>query len=343
MTRRSVAALAGVGALVALGGWWFGGSPRSGGGPPGAPAAAPGRAPDPTAGIAPASGAAGMDPGPLPESLRGTDPAGGLSLGPDGHFAPGPDALALFDYYYAAAGEEPEAQIRARILAEIRRLPSEAAAEAAAFFARYLAYRDAARELFQADLSFLDEERRVQRVRELRREVFGAELAAQLFGAEEEIVRIDLERRRLAQDASLPAEERQRRLAALEEQLPETERLARAEARAVLALRDSEAALRAAGADAAAIHAERERRFGPEAAERLDALDARRAAWDARVAAYRAERDALRAQLAPEDAAEALAGLRDAHFEGPERVRIEMLDRLEAADGASEPSAANAP
>ena len=254
---------------------------------------------------------------------------------------PGPEALALFDYFFSASGEEPDATIEARIRAEIRRrLPPAAAAEADAFFERYLAYRAGAAELFAADLSFADPERRFQRIRELRRSVFGAELAAALFGVEEQITEVDLERRRLERREDLAPEERARQLAALEAALPAAEREARAEARSVLDLRAAEAALRAAGAGDAEIQAERERRVGPEAAARLAALDARRAVWAERVAAYRAARDALRAEgRAPEDEAAALARLRDERFQGPERLRVEALERIEAesAAGASAP------
>jgi lipase chaperone LimK len=263
----------------------------------------------------------------------GTSVAGDLRLDAAGRFAPGPEALLLFDYFLAATGEEPAERIRARILAEIRRrLPAEAAREAEALLERYLAYRDAARERFAGDASLGDVERRFQRVRELRREIFGAGLAAALFGDEERVLAVDIERQRVVQRADLDPAERDRLLAALEEQLPEAERAARREARAALDLREAEAALRAAGAGPAEIEAERERRFGPEAAERLAALDRRRAEWDGRVAAYRAARDALRAE--GRDAADydaALEALRDAHFAGPERVRIEALDRAEAA------------
>ena len=49
-----------------------------------------------------------------------------------------------------------------------------------------------------------------------------------------------------------------------------------------------------------------------------------------RVAAYRAEREALRArQLSAEDYAAELSLLREARFAGPERLRVEALDRLE--------------
>ena len=329
MTRGRGAALAGVGALLLVLAYVAGsGRPSGGDAAPGVAAAPPAPAPRPQAA---AAGDAGGGAPPLPASLAGTATDGDLLIDASGRFLPGPEALALFDYFFAASGEEPAERIHARILAEIRRrLAPAAAAEAEALLARYLAYREAAAALFASDLSFADPERRFQRIRELRREVFGAALAASLFGEEERILAVDLERQRVV-EAGLAPEERARRLAALEAELPEAERSARAEARAALDLRAAEAELRASGAGPAAVAAERERRFGPEAAERLAALDLRRAAWSERVAAYRAEREALRARELPAEAyTEELSRLRESRFEGAERLRIEALDRLEA-------------
>jgi len=296
-------------------------------------APAPAEDPAPDALAAPPAARPAPSEIPLPDSLAGTSVDGDLRQDARGGFVPGPEALALFDYFLAATGEEPAERIRARIVAEIvRRLPAEAAREAEALLDRYLAYREAARERFSEHASIADPERRFQLVRELRRELFGAGLAAALFGEEERVLAVDIERQRVAQREDLDPGERERRLAALEEELPEAERSARRDARAAADLRAAEAALRAAGAGPAEIQAERERRFGPEAAERLALLDRRRADWDERVAAYREARAALRAEgREAEDYEAALAALRAARFEGPERLRIEALDRVEAA------------
>jgi lipase chaperone LimK len=270
---------------------------------------------------------------PLPASLEGTDVDGDLRVDADGRFVPGPEALVLFDYFLSATGEEPGEAIRARIVDEIRRrLPPGAAAEAEALLERHLDYRAAGAELFaDPELARADVERRFQLIRELRRESFGADVAAALFAEEERTVAIDLERRRVLQQPGLDAAERARRLAALDEQLPEAVRTARRESMAALELRAAEAELRAAGASPAEIQEERERRFGPEAALRLAALDERRSAWGQRVAAYRAARDTLRAEgWPPEEYTERLSELRAAHFQEAERLRIEALDRVEA-------------
>ena len=105
---------------------------------------------------------------------------------------------------------------------------------------------------------------------------------------------------------------------------------------AALDLRAAEEALRAAGAGPAAIQAERERRFGSEAAERLAALDRSRSEWNERIAAHRSDRDALRAQDLPEDAyTAAVSELRSARFSETERLRVEALDRMEAETPAA--------
>jgi lipase chaperone LimK len=148
---------------------------------------------------------------------------------------------------------------------------------------------------------------------------------------------MDIERLHVLHDPGLGEEERAARLAALDAELPEAAREAHAAATAAFNLRRDEARLRAEGASDAEVAALREARFGPEAAARLAALDQARAAWRARVAAYRAERERVAAAEPddPEARAAAIAALRDAHFAGAERLRIEALDRLEAQTAAS--------
>lgn len=327
-----------VAACIALG-WSLGGeergpSPRAVSAPAVVGRAAPGE-------LAPAPNSAG-DPAlrgsvaqqPLPRSLRGTQVDGGLTVDADGRFVPTADALALFDYFLAASGEESEAAIHARIVAEIHgRLSGEAARDAEALLDRYLLFRAELRELAEGAAAPGDLEQRLQWVRELRRKHFGASVAEALFGEREDVARIDLERRRVALDASLDTAERRERLAALEEQLPEEVREARRSARAPQRANAEVAALREAGASDDDVFALRERRFGRDAAERLASLDAERSAWEGRLEAYRAERDQLLASddlaaLNDEERAAALDALRDQHFEESEVVRVRALDRF---------------
>jgi len=285
---------------------------------------------------------------PPPPSLADTTPDGDLAVDANGHLAPNPAALRLFDYYLAAAGEEPPDVIRARIVAEIgRRVDEPAAGEAVALLDRYLAYRAEAERLATEGAAPADLERRLQWVRELRRRHFGADTAAALFGEEERLAENALARRRVASDPALAPEERERRMEALEAELPESVRESRRLARAIADSKREVDALRARGASDAEVWAARERRFGPEAADRLAALDVRRAGWQRRLDAYRAERDALLrdpelAPLAPAEREARLEALRAVHFTPEERLRVRALEEAQSS-GAAGTAAAPAP
>jgi lipase chaperone LimK len=266
----------------------------------------------------------------LPRSLRGTDVDGALVVDAGGRFVPTPDALALFDYFFAARGEESDRTIVRRIRREIReRLPPAARPEALDLLDRYLAYRAGARALAEADPHDDDLAARLTALQALRADVFGAATAERLFAAADAPVRYALERRAIEMDATLDGAARAARLEALDATLPADVRAARERALAPLQLRADEERLRAAGAGAAAIAALREERFGPEAAARLAALDRQRAEWDRRVAEYRTARERIEAdpRLSAAARAAALDELRAARFTEPERRRVEALDR----------------
>jgi lipase chaperone LimK len=276
----------------------------------------------------------GDHPAELPGSLRGTDVVGGFVVGEDGHLRPTPDALALFDYYLAASGEEPLASLRARIVDAIHaRLDGVAADEAVALLDDYLGLRAELRALAEAGEPPHDLERRLQWIRELRRERLGPETADALFGREEATMAVDLERRRIALDDSIDEATRTERLAALEAELPEDVRAARARARAPARTHERVEALRDAGASEAEIFAVRAEQFGAEAAERLAALDARQAEWNARLEAFRRERaeiESAEAGLAPEEVDGELEALLHAHFDEHELRRVRMIEALHA-------------
>jgi len=245
-----------------------------------------------------------------------------------GAFVPTPDALDFFDYYLSATGEVPFEEIVARIEGEIR-ARVDPPDEALALLERYLDYRDEVRALVETGgIDALPLERRLQRLREIRRGVFGPALAERLFAEEEARVREAIARRELALDPELGAQERADRLEALESGLPEGERERWARATVAQRVLEREAELRASGSGPGEIQAWREQELGADAAARLADLDRARAAWDARVAHYRAERERLEAEesLDEAEAAAAVEALRARLFEGPERIRIRALD-----------------
>jgi lipase chaperone LimK len=255
--RRSVVALAAL--LLAI---WL--AVRSGG--EGAPA---GAAPEPAPPAAPAPPEARTQPGripawaaaavvapALPASLAGTDVDGSLGLGSDGRFRPDAGSIRLFDYFLSSLGEVSLAQVRDLVRREAAsRAPGEDAA-VLDLFDRYVAYlgeaQAAAARATATPRSFLEEVVRLQQSR------FGEPLAGQLFGDDNALALAILD----GSDAGLP----------------ERLRAARARVRAPAEVRARVEALRQEGASDAQIWAERAARFGPQAADRLAALDEQRRA-----------------------------------------------------------------
>jgi lipase chaperone LimK len=311
---------------------------------PSAPTAAPTAYVPGASGATPSTVLPSERPARRPRSLRGTRTDGGLLVDSDGRFVPTLDARRLFDYFLTTEGElEPEA-LRARIVREIEhRLPPAAARDAAALLDRYLAYREALRTRVAADPTGPDDlEGRLAMLVALRREVLGEVAATAFFSAEETEARLLLETRRILGDQTLPPEERAAHVEELytdhDATLPDGVRAARAAGRLAAMLPAAEAEVRARGGGDAEIQALRERLAGPEAAARLADLDQRRAAWDARVDAYRAARARLEhdATLTPDARAGAVARLLSESFTPAERLRVAALDRLaaNAADAA---------
>ncbi len=241
------------------------------------------------------------------------------------------DAIDLFDYYLAATGEESDDAIYARIVAAIdRQLTGQAAIVARNLLDDYLAYRERASELMSGYTLGEDTARRLQYIRELRRDVFGEEVAQGLFGEEEARWFADIERQFVMADETLSPDERAERLAAIEADQPAEVSARHADATVHRSLRDDEARLRAEGADAGEIAMYREEKFGVEGAGRLSELDATREQWQSRLSAYRSDRDQQLADLPTEDASRLIEEIRSRHFSDRELIRVRALDNIES-------------
>jgi lipase chaperone LimK len=282
--------------------------------------------------VATARAAAGPTAAPtLPASLRGTAEDGALRVDDDGYLVIGPGVLRFFDYYLTATGEESPAVLRGRIVAAVHRRLSgagqeRAAGQAVALLDTYLGYREVTRRL-RPDGD--DPAARLAALHDLRRRSFGAEVADKLFGGEERVLAVDLARRRLLADRDLPPAERERRLAAMEAELPDAVRRAHAEATRPLRERADEEAMRADGASDDDLRAYRAAAEGDEAADRLAVLDLRRADWQRRLAVYRAARAAiLSSEADPARQGAAVKQLLDASFTPLEQIRVEAAAQM---------------
>jgi len=290
-------------------------------------------APPATAPMAPHAAAPASAPPPpaaLPGSLEGTEPDGAIRADDAGHLVIDLELRRLFDHFLIASGEEPLAQIRARILAVLHaRLPATAAAEATAILDRYLAYRDAARQLAPPPS---DPRAGLAQLHDLRARMFAPEIVQAWFADEEAATHAALDRRDALLDPALSPAERERRLTEIDDRLPAAVREARAAATAPLDELNREQAMRAAGAGDDQIAAARTAAFGPEAAARLADLDRARAEWDARLARFRDARAALLADPRLDDAERGrrIAELLVRSFTPEERIRVDALDRIAA-------------
>jgi lipase chaperone LimK len=306
---------------------------------PEAQAARPRTAPLAVPGVAGARAPA-TEPGsplpPLPTSLQDTEEDGAVLVDASGHLVPNEDLRRLFNYYLSATGEEPLSLIRERILAALRakNLPQAAYDEAVQTLDDYLAYLESARGLASNRASAqLDTGERLQALRKLRREHLGG-AADGLFGKEEAVDAVAVERLKLQGDASLTREEREKRMAELEDRLPPDVRAHREEAVRPLRQQAVEQELLAAGATAEDLHQHRLSTVGPEATGRLEALDQERAQWKQRLTDFRAKREALN-QSEPDPARRqaAVQRLLFDSFTPEERLRVEAADAIDAASG----------
>jgi lipase chaperone LimK len=188
------------------------------------PAAAPTRtSASPTAGFA--------------RSLRGTEVDGDLEVGPDGHFVPTRAALRLFKFFLTAEGEEDASAIRAHVQDVARsRLPKREADAAMALFDRYNDYRRDLKDAYGKLSGPVDPRTAIGIAQQMQVALFGSKDADALFGVDNALAEVTVERAELFARQDLDANDRAARLAALEERLPASMRPGRLERRQVAQL-----------------------------------------------------------------------------------------------------------
>lgn len=263
----------------------------------------------------------------LPASLQDTESDGGVTLDANGRLVPDLALRRLYDHYLSSIGERSIDEIRALLAARLDAITTpEGKRQALEVFERYLRYL---REVdgAAAQLSALPLRERLEMLSDLRRQHLGTEMASAFFNDEEAYQRYTLDTRELAEDASLSSEERAARQRELAAALPDAVRLPLFEQQRVEADFADAQAIDTLASDPDERHRLRSERYGEGAAARMELLDRERAAWDARVAAYRTER----ARLQSLDAAARQAAL-DAYlsrnFSEAEQRRIRSLEGI---------------
>ncbi|WP_304639815.1 lipase secretion chaperone [Pseudomonas sp.] len=264
------------------------------------------------------------------DSLRGTEVDGQLMVDERGALVLDEQLRHLFDYFYTTVGEVSFDAATETIREHLRAsLPQPALDQALNLLLRYIDYKTALADLERefpvvADLEGL--QAREEAVQRLRASLFSIEAHRAFFGAEEVYNLFTLQRLAIVNDDQLSATDKAERIEALRNDLP-------GEMQALLVpqlhhqLSDETAALLASGGDAHALRELRMSIVGPEATERLEALDRERARWQQRLDAFQAERQAILdfPGLAESDKQAAIDELLHDSFAPSEQLRIAAL------------------
>jgi lipase chaperone LimK len=253
-------------------------------------------------------------------SMAGTTPDGAVRQDGAGQLVVDAELGHLFDYYLSGLGEKDLNAIRMEIERELdRRLAAPAAGKAKRLLASYLDYKRALADLEKGLPATNDRAKsahaRWDAMLKLRPGFFSDSEIAGLFGTSDALDRDALARLDVVEDATLDAAQKAAKLAALDKDMPAALRQEREAPSRVI---DTEAAvqkLRAQGASDDDVYRLRAAAFSPEAANRLAELDREEAQWQARIAAYRAQR----ANAGDETA---LQQLRDKYFSADEQRRL---------------------
>lgn len=261
-------------------------------------------------------------------SLRGTTRDGEIRFDEEGVLRIDAALRRAFDWYLSLSGEFDPDAIRDLLFADSRDAHGEVTAQQVLlWFDRYVGLRA---ELAGSALS-PDTATRLAQVVAARRRWLGAASEA-MFGEEHADVAHTLERQAILADEAIDATQREARLDALDAARPPRARLAERDATAALLVEEQTRQFEHLGLDAASRHSERAALWGEDAADRLARLDRERSAWDARIAVYQHERDALArdARLDAAARASAIVALRERSFSPQERLRIEALEAIGA-------------
>lgn len=273
----------------------------------------------------------------LPRSLAGTDVDGGFEIDANGHLRITKGIRQTFDYFLSTIGEESISTIMARIKAYIRhRLKDPAAGEAERLLASYAAYKQALATLPtiqpQADggLNLDAIQQQMTQVQSLRSQYLSPEVIEAFFGDEDVYDRYTVSRLQVLQNKGLSDKQRAQQLAMLQQQLPPALQQSLKVANSVQDLNALTADWRKRGGTAQELRDIREALVGPEAASRLEALDAENSDWERRMSGWLSQRDALLATagLSESDKQAQVSQLRSKVFSAEELLRVQSLEGL---------------
>lgn len=269
----------------------------------------------------------------LPASFGGTTVDGVFRLDADGNLLISEDIRRIFDYFLAAAGEEPlrasVVRLRAYIVAQ---LPANAREQALNLLNQYLDYK---RELVLLErdlpqLASLDALRqREAAVQALRARIFDSQTQQAFFAREEAYNQFTLQRLAIVQNSQLDDAGKAAAVDQLRNSLP-AEMQDTVLPQLQNELRQQTAQLQAAGAKPEQIRQLRQQLVGAEATQRLEVLDQQRQTWKKRIAQYSSAKAAIENNpgMSASDKRAAIAQLAAENFDEREQLRLEAAEQL---------------
>jgi lipase chaperone LimK len=273
----------------------------------------------------------------LPASLEGTSVPPGLLEDGNGNLVPTPGLRDIFDYFLSVHGEESLDVIVARVNAYLAsNLSASAAAQARTVLGNYLDYRESLADVDQvggvnaSQLDLLAVQTQQDEVRALRQRYFDAGANEAFFARDDALDRFAVARMQVLQNDKLSPEEQAAQLESLRQQLPTEMQQELDDVSRYQDLRALTQSWQEQGGNEADLRQIREQTVGAAAADRLEALEQERAAFDQRIQRWLGARQAIlsNSALSQADRERQIETLRAQQFNDTELVRVRTLERI---------------
>ncbi len=232
-------------------------------------------------------------------SLKGTSIDGMYPVDKDGNLLFSAAIKHRFEYFLSTMGEFPLDEVLQMVKDDIAvNLVSPAKEQALKLFDDYVAYKYALVELEKTfepaqgyEVSNIERFRhQLDQLRNKRREHLNSEAADAFFGFDELYDDFMLSQLEIQNNNQLTSAEKLQQTQALEDSLPEDVRTMREETQRVSKVFELTQEMKEEGASESEVFDVNSQEFGQEAAQRLQALDENRQAWQEKVDAYLLEK-----------------------------------------------------
>lgn len=260
---------------------------------------------------------------------------GAIHVDADGNLIYNRDLRRFLDFFIGmtrSPDHEPAMRARMETVMKRKGVPARIQTDVLRALDSYLAYRSAVESLSQlpgaADADSLE---LFRRLKTLRRNHLGREMAEGFFGADEVLIENRLKRRRIMNNERLSKLDKQQIIQELESELPAHVREVRQQSRTLNNLHSRVRELRQDGASEERIRELRTSEVGAKAADRLARLDRERRKWREKLAVYQERKSAIEANkgLTRQDREAAIEALREQYFDSEHaRRRARALSQL---------------